>query len=540
MSRLLRAPGALVQVEGQALAHEVVAEAAVRLLVGEGEPECLVDPACRHQHVVGPQRDLPVAGVASEGEARVDQAGADTEAASGRGDQQDPELGHVFLVAGDQEDASGAYAVDLGDPGGFPGRVVLGGVVGDDPGHQCLEVGVPAELLVVDLTVGHHHPAEVAGAVRRAHDDAPLLVLLRHGSPPSRMPDTTVPVDATHVGCRRARQSPSRRQVAQTGSLLGVGPTRLLVMRVVEANDLRRSYTTRTGVLKRDKKHVDAVKGVSFGIEKGELFGLLGPNGAGKTTTIKMLITLLLPTGGSASVLGQDVVDNPREVRRHIGYVFGGDRGLYERLSALDNLRYFAELYGVDPKVQRTRIHELLELVGLNGREKERVEGYSRGMRQRLHIARGILHDPPVVFLDEPTIGVDPVGARDLRQTIASLKAAGKTVLLTTHYMFEADDLCDRIAVIAKGEIVAEGTPRDLKAIVADRTVIEIETFGVDEATVDRLRAADGVTSVSIEDREQAQVLHVMSPSGTELTQSLLALLNGVSIGRVAAREPTL
>jgi ABC-type multidrug transport system ATPase subunit len=125
----------------------------------------------------------------------------------------------------------------------------------------------------------------------------------------------------------------------------------------------------------------------------------------------------------------------------------------------LDNLRYFAELYGVSGKAQRLRIAEVLELVGLTGREQERVEGYSRGMRQRLHIARGILHDPEVVFLDEPTIGVDPVGARDLRQTIADLVTSGKTVLLTTHYMFEADTLCDRIAVIAKGRIVGEGTP---------------------------------------------------------------------------------
>ena len=179
---------------------------------------------------------------------------------------------------------------------------------------------------------------------------------------------------------------------------------------VVEAVDLRRTYKTTTGTFRRGSVEVEAVRGISFEIQEGELFGLLGPNGAGKTTTIKMLITLLIPTSGTARVLGHDVVKDAKWVRQRIGYVFGGDRGLYERLSALDNLRYFAELYGVDPKVQRTRIHELLELVGLNGREKERVEGYSRGMRQRLHIARGILHDPPVVFLDEPSIGVDPVG----------------------------------------------------------------------------------------------------------------------------------
>jgi ABC-2 type transport system ATP-binding protein len=311
-------------------------------------------------------------------------------------------------------------------------------------------------------------------------------------------------------------------------------------MAAIEARDLRRTYKTSTGVFRRRTLEVEAVRGVSFEVAEGELFGLLGPNGAGKTTTIKMLITLLIPTSGSAKVLGLDVVKDSREVRKRIGYVFGGERGLYERLSALDNLRYFAELYAVPAREQKPRIAELLDLVGLTGREKERVEGYSRGMRQRLHIARGLLHDPPVVFLDEPTIGVDPVGARELRATIASLTQAGKTVLLTTHYMFEADELCNRIAVINKGQIVAEGTPRDLKAIVADRTVIEIETFGVEDAAIERIRTADGVTSVSVEERDQSQVLLVQSPAGTELTQQLLALLGGATIGRVAAREPTL
>jgi ABC-2 type transport system ATP-binding protein len=311
-------------------------------------------------------------------------------------------------------------------------------------------------------------------------------------------------------------------------------------MAAIEAHGLWRTYQTSTGVFRRRALDVEAVRGVSFEVAEGELFGLLGPNGAGKTTTIKMLITLLIPTGGWARVLGLDVVKDAREVRKRIGYVFGGERGLYERLSAFDNLRYFAELYAVPAREQRARIGELLELVGLAGREKERVEGYSRGMRQRLHIARGLLHDPPVVFLDEPTIGVDPVGARELRATIAGLTDAGKTVLLTTHYMFEADELCDRIAVINKGEIVAEGTPRNLKETVADRTVVEIEAFGVSEDAIGRVRHAPGVTSVSVEERDQSQVLLVQSPKGLELTQTLLGLLDGATIGRVAAREPTL
>src|SRR5216117_4604942 len=223
-------------------------------------------------------------------------------------------------------------------------------------------------------------------------------------------------------------------------------------MAAIEAAELRRTYRTSTGIFRRRSLEIEAVRGVNFEIAEGELFGLLGPNGAGKTTTIKMLITLLIPTAGSARVLGLDVVKDPREVRKRIGYVFGGERGVYERLSGYDNLRYFAELYGVPPKVQKARIEELLELVGLKGREHERTEGYSRGMKQRLHVARGLLHDPEVLFLDEPTIGLDPVGARELRATIARLQEGGKTILLTTHYMFEADALCDRIAVISQGE----------------------------------------------------------------------------------------
>jgi ABC-2 type transport system ATP-binding protein len=309
---------------------------------------------------------------------------------------------------------------------------------------------------------------------------------------------------------------------------------------VVEAHDLHRTYRTSTGTLRRKWHNVEAVRGVSFEIQEGELFGLLGPNGAGKTTTIKMLITLLIPTSGTARVLGYDVVKDAREVRRRIGYVFGGERGVYERLSGYDNLRYFAELYGVPPKEIHPRIEYLLELVGLKGREQERTEGYSRGMKQRLHIARGLLHDPPVVFLDEPTIGLDPVGARELRATIASLAQAGKTILLTTHYMFEADALCNRIAVINRGEIVAHGTPAELKRDVVEGAVVEVEVFGLPDGTVERVRDLNGVTSVSIEEREQAQLLIVQTQPEVELTQSILGTLDGASVGRISRREPTL
>jgi ABC-2 type transport system ATP-binding protein len=308
----------------------------------------------------------------------------------------------------------------------------------------------------------------------------------------------------------------------------------------VEVVGLKRSYRSLKGVVRRRSSEIEALRGITFSIERGELFGLLGPNGAGKTTTIKVLTTLLLPSAGTASVLGFDVAAQPREVRRRIGYVFGGDRGLYYRLSALENLRYFADVYRVAPRGQRARIDELLELVGLKGRERERVETYSRGMKQRLHIARGLLHDPPVLFLDEPTMGLDPVGARELRQTIARLQHAGKTILLTTHYMFEADELCERIAVISDGSIVASGTPADLKGRIADRTIVEIEAFGASDAMIDRLRAVAGVTSVSVELREQAQVILVQSSRGSELVQPLLRELQDARVGKVVPRQPTL
>ena len=311
-------------------------------------------------------------------------------------------------------------------------------------------------------------------------------------------------------------------------------------MPIIETWELRRTYRISSGMVRRRVREVEAVRGVTFSVGRGELYGLLGPNGAGKTTTIKMLISLLIPTSGTARVLGYDVVSEARQVRSSIGYVFGGDRGLDERLAARDNLCYFAELYAVEPRAQRRRIDAVLDLVDLAGRADERVEGYSRGMRQRLHIARGLLHDPPVLFLDEPTIGVDPVAARDLRATVAALTQAGKTVLLTTHYMFEADALCDRIGVIASGRLLAEGTPAELKARVADRTVVDIEAFGVGEDVIDELRRIPGVATVSVDQHDQMQIVRVQSAAGLELTQTLLSRFNGARIGRVSAREPTL
>jgi ABC-2 type transport system ATP-binding protein len=312
------------------------------------------------------------------------------------------------------------------------------------------------------------------------------------------------------------------------------------MMNIIEVSHLRRVYNASIGVLRRKTKEVVAVDDISFDVQPGELFGLLGPNGAGKTTTTKMLTTLLIPSGGTARILGYDVVKQAETIRSRIGFIFGGERGLYWRLSGIDNLRYFASLYHVDPEVSKKRIPYLLELVGLADRGNEKVEGYSRGMKQRLHVARTLLHDPEILFLDEPTIGLDPVGARDLRQIIRNLQAEKKTLLLTTHYMFEADALCQRIAVINHGCIIALDTPEGLKRHVRDLSVIELEVFGIPLEIVERLRAQPYVETVSVEDREQKQALLVHSPRGAEAVPDVMANLNGLKIGKVIVREPTL
>ncbi|WP_329379443.1 ABC transporter ATP-binding protein [Streptomyces sp. NBC_01716] len=309
----------------------------------------------------------------------------------------------------------------------------------------------------------------------------------------------------------------------------------------IQAVDLTRTYNVRKGWLRPTFETVEAVRTVSFSVYPGETFGLLGPNGAGKTTTIKMLNTLLLPTSGTARVLGFDVAKDPVEVRRRIGYVFGGDKGLYDRLSANDNLRYFAELYGVPPREQRSRVHELLDKVGLSGRAHERVEGYSRGMRQRLHIARGLLHRPQVLFLDEPSLGLDPVAARELRRTVAELSGEGVTTVLTTHYMAEADELCDRIAIVDSGVIRVLGTPDELKGSVARGTVVEATVRGADETHLSRLRDLPSVQGVAVTRTDGSEtVLTVRGENGTEIHTQVVSALRGLRITRLTSREPTL
>jgi ABC-2 type transport system ATP-binding protein len=211
--------------------------------------------------------------------------------------------------------------------------------------------------------------------------------------------------------------------------------------------------------LTRDYNGERAVDGISFQVDKGEIFGYLGPNGAGKTTTIRMLTGQLRPTSGSAQVMGCDVVAERGDLKPQIGVVFES-QNLYERLSARDNLNFYARLYRVD----KSRVEQVLEQIGLSRRAKDKVSTYSNGMKQRLLIGRALLHEPQVLFLDEPTRGLDPNIARELRQIVTDLAQAGMTIFLTTHYMEEADQLSDRVAIIDQGRIVALDQPEVLKA----------------------------------------------------------------------------
>ncbi len=310
--------------------------------------------------------------------------------------------------------------------------------------------------------------------------------------------------------------------------------------KAIVAEHLSKTFTVTKGTVRRRKTQVVAVKDVSFEVDYGELFGLVGPNGAGKTTTIKMLTTMLIPTSGVAKVLGYDVKKDVTKVRQNIGIVLGGERGLYTRVSAIDNLRYFADLYGVPPSVRDKRIKELLQFMGLWDRAKDRVETYSKGMKQRLHLARGLINDPQLIFLDEPTTGLDPEIAKETRDMIRDLIAKGKTILLTTHYMFEADELCKRVGIIRKGEVVALDTPSGLKKYVMDTSVVEVQGFGITENEVAKFKGIPDVLAVSADLNEDKQVLKIQTTKGSEIISEVQQILKNSRIYDLNIKEPTL
>ena len=313
----------------------------------------------------------------------------------------------------------------------------------------------------------------------------------------------------------------------------------------IVADDLRRSFRKRSGWL-RSGEQVEAVRGISFSVPRGTIFGMLGPNGAGKTTTIKMLATLLVPTSGTARINGYDITRDELRVRQHLGVLFGGDRGLYNQLSGWENLRYFGRLYGMDDDAIKRRAGMLLERVNLTARASERVESYSRGMKQRLHIAKTLLHDPAVTILDEPTIGLDPAAAIEVRTLIASL-VPEHTVLLTTHDMHEADVLCREIAIVDRGQIVAQGTPAALKlgAKVERQVIITLagSLNGKQDLVHRRLRALPTITQVRQElGDDGASSLTLRCSETTQTLDSALATLRELEapVREIQVREPSL
>lgn len=275
----------------------------------------------------------------------------------------------------------------------------------------------------------------------------------------------------------------------------------------VKVRELSRDYvsTRRNHLLGRKKTTIiRALDKVSFEIHEGELFGLLGPNGAGKTTTIKILCTLLEPTEGQVYVKGYDVVKDANHVRKIVNMVAGGERMLYLRLTGRENLEYFADLYNVSRREVSTRVNNLLELVGLSDRADDEVEKYSKGMKQRLQICRGLINDPEVVFLDEPTLGLDVNIAKDIRKFIREkiIKEQGKTVLLTTHYMFEAEEMCDRVGFLNKGKLVAVGLSDELKRRMPSGFSMEVLVTRSTDEVLEGLKNLENVKKLITTDYE--------------------------------------
>jgi ABC-2 type transport system ATP-binding protein len=245
-----------------------------------------------------------------------------------------------------------------------------------------------------------------------------------------------------------------------------------------------------TRVYKAKPEPVTALGGVDLDVRPGEYFGLLGPNGAGKTTLIKILTTLLLPTSGTARVAGFDVVSETAKIRRVINMVSGGEQSGYGLLTAREQLWMFSQFYGLTQRDGWRRVDELIETTGITEQKDQKVRTLSTGQRQKLNFARGLLNDPWVLFLDEPTLGLDVAAARDLREHTLAWKAAApaRTVLLTTHYMVEAEQLCDRIAIVDRGRILALGTPEELRRRVQAESIFRIE--------LDRLPEQGGLAGI--------------------------------------------
>jgi len=289
------------------------------------------------------------------------------------------------------------------------------------------------------------------------------------------------------------------------------------------------------------KKYGDltAVNGISFAVQEGEIFSLLGPNGAGKTTTISILSTLFLPTSGDASISGHSVTKAPMAVKRAIGVV-PQEIALYEDLTALENLNFWGQMYGLSGKALSSRIDEVLEQIGLQERAKDRIKTYSGGMKRRVNIGVGLLHKPRVLFMDEPTVGIDPQSRRAILDSVKELNRAGMTILYTTHYMEEAQELSDRVGIIDYGELIALGTQKELTAQVGEMDTLILH-LGENE---DPLNLAEALASVPgvLQANPTAHEVAIVTPSAEELLAPIISFTNelGIKIYSVDIREPNL
>ncbi|MDO8880399.1 MAG: ABC transporter ATP-binding protein [Coriobacteriia bacterium] len=282
---------------------------------------------------------------------------------------------------------------------------------------------------------------------------------------------------------------------------------------------------------------VAAVAGVSFALEQGEIFGLLGPNGAGKTTTISMISCLLDPDAGSIVVDGHSAGTEARAVKASLGVV-PQEVALYPTLTAAENLAFWGRMYGLGGAELKRAVDAALELAGLEDRAKQRIETYSGGMKRRINIAAGILHTPKVLLMDEPTVGIDPQSRNHILETVKKLNASGMTVLYTSHYMEEVEYLCDRIAIMDHGKIIAIGTLNELRDVVGGVDVVSVAVTDVSESVLERVRAIPGVRQA-----DQAEgALAVLTPSSGSILGKLVATLEseGAHVTSVSVTEPNL
>lgn len=298
-------------------------------------------------------------------------------------------------------------------------------------------------------------------------------------------------------------------------------------------------HILKTENLSKSFGDVHAVRGVSFGIGRGEIFSLLGPNGAGKTTTISMLSCLIEPTGGDAYIDGHSIRREPHAVKQVLGVV-PQEIALYQSLSAHENLRFWGQMYGMGGKALQARIDEVLDIVGLADRAKDRIDTFSGGMKRRINIAVGLLHRPKLVFMDEPTVGIDPQSRRNILDTVKDLNQQGMTVLYTTHYMEEAQELSDRIGIIDHGKLIALGTQDELTELVGQEDVVELHV-GELQTTADFLKALQKAPGVRQVDSVNGTV-RLIAADGNAALPAVIATAGeyDAQITTVSVQEPNL